>query len=134
MTVDLDDGGIHPGVLQVRLIRSGNKKPLENIRSHPVAIPLEDVVPAAEQRGQVAPGSAGSRDPQYRLDKPAIIRAATAGVRLLPPAMRLHFRPLGVGQHISVHRQLKARYLDRKKLNLNRPWQACGASGEGGMT
>src|SRR3954454_18484550 len=35
-----------------------------------------------------------------------MIRAATAGVRLLPPAMRLHFRPLGVGQHISVHRQL----------------------------
>src|ERR1051325_11731716 len=38
--------------------------------------------------------------------------------------MRLHFRPLGVGQHISVHRQLKARYLDRKKLNLNRPYAA----------
>ena len=48
VAVDLDDGGIHHGVLHVRLIRSGIKKPLENIRSHPVAIPLEDGVPAAE--------------------------------------------------------------------------------------
>src|SRR3954471_116145 len=80
VAVGLDDGGLHHGVFHVRLIRGGIEKPLENVGFHPVAIPLEDGVPAAEERWQVAPGAAGSRNPQYRLDKPAVIRAAPAGV------------------------------------------------------
>src|SRR3954469_8807723 len=121
VAVDLDDGGVNHSVLHVRFSRGGIKKPLENIGFHPVAIPLEDGVPAPECGRQVAPGAASSRDPQHRLDKPAVIRTAPPGVRLLPPAMRLHFRPLGVRQHKSVHRKLKARSPDPKKIILNRP-------------
>ena len=91
VAMDLDDGGVHHGVFHVRLVRGGIEKPFENIGAHPVAMPLEDGVPAAEERWQIAPGAAGSRDPQHRLDKPAVIRAAPAGVRLLPPAMQLRF-------------------------------------------
>src|SRR3954471_411670 len=112
VAVDLDDSGVHHGVFHVRLIRGGIEKPLENVGFYPIAIPLEDGVPMAEHGRQVAPGAAGSRDPQHRLDEAAVIRAAAAGVRRLPQAMRLHLRPLGVSQHKSVHRGLKARYPD----------------------
>src|SRR4051794_9384795 len=44
----LDDGGIDHRVLHVRFVQGGIEQPLENITSHPVAIPLEDGVPAAE--------------------------------------------------------------------------------------
>jgi len=46
-----------------------------------------------------------------RLDKATVVLTAAARVRLLPPAMRLHFRPLGVAQHISVHLKLESQYL-----------------------
>jgi len=117
----LDDGGVHHSVFHVRLVRGGIEKPFENIGAHPVAIPLEDGVPAAEERWQIAPGAAGSRDPQHRFDKATIVRAAPAGVRLLSPAMRLHFRPLGVSQHKSIHHELEPQYLAQTKPNLNRP-------------
>jgi len=93
----LDDGGIDHGVLHVRFLRGGIEKPFENIGFHPVPKPLEDRVPAAELGGKIAPRAAGSRDPQHRLDKPPVILTAATGVRLLPPAMRCHFRPLGIG-------------------------------------
>src|SRR6266699_257245 len=59
-------------------------------------VPLEDGVPRTEQRRQIAPWAAGSRDPQHRLDKAPVILTAATGVGLLPKAMRLHFRPLGI--------------------------------------
>jgi hypothetical protein len=97
VAVDLDDGGVDHGVLHVRLLRGGIEKPFENIGFYPVSIPLEDAVPGAKLDWKVAPRTAGSRDPQHRLDKPPVILAAATGVRLLPQAMWLHFRPLGVG-------------------------------------
>jgi hypothetical protein len=111
MAVDLDYGGVDHRVLHVGLVRDGIKKTFENIGFNPVSIPLEDGVPGPEQRRQIAPRAAGSRDPQDRFDKPPVILTAATGVRLLPPAMRLHFRPLGIAQHISVHPKLESQYL-----------------------
>src|SRR5579863_6846138 len=48
VAVDLDDGGVDHGVLHVRLVRDGIKKPFENIGFDPIAISLEDGVPRAE--------------------------------------------------------------------------------------
>src|SRR5665213_3535871 len=101
--MDLDDGGIDHGVFHVGLIRDGIEKPFENITLDPVAIPLEDGVPRTEQRRQIAPGAAGSRDPQHRLDKPTIVFAAASRVGLLPQAMRLHLCPLGM---LSTYRSI----------------------------
>src|SRR4051794_24447137 len=121
MAVDLDDGGVDHGVFHVRLIRGGIEKPLENVGLDPVAIPLEDGVPMAEPGRQVTPGAAGSRNPQHRFYKATVIRAAAAGVRRLPPAMRLHLRPLGISQYIAIHPKPEAQKLARRKLVLNRP-------------
>ena len=107
----LDNSGVDHRVLHVRLLRGRIEKSFENIGFHPVSKPLEDRVPAAELGRKVAPGAAGPRNPQHRLDEPAVIRAAAARVRLLPPAMRFHFRPLGIAQHISVHPKLESQYL-----------------------
>jgi hypothetical protein len=84
-------GAIHP------IIRGGIEKPFENIACHPVSKPREDAVPEAELGWKVAPRATGSRDPQHRFDKAPVILTAATGVGLLAPAMRLHFRPLGVG-------------------------------------
>lgn len=59
--------------------------------------PLEDGVPVAELGRKVAPRATGSRDPQHRPDKAPVIRGAATGVGFLPPAMRFHFGPLGIG-------------------------------------
>ena len=109
--MDFHDGGVDHGVLHVRIIRGGIEKPFENIGFYPVSKPLEDGVPAAELGRKIAPRAAGSRDPQHRLDKPAVVIAAATGVGFLPPAMRFHLCPLGVAQHISVHPKLESQYL-----------------------
>src|SRR5712692_7183399 len=90
------------------LVRGSIEKPFENITLDPVSIPLEDRVPGAEQRRQIAPRAARSRDPQHRLDKAPVVLAAATRVRLLPQAMRFHLRPLGVAQHISIHPKLES--------------------------
>jgi hypothetical protein len=111
VAVDLDDGGVDHGVLHVRFLRGCIEKPFENIGFDPISIPFEDSVPTTELGWKVAPGTAGSRDPQHCLDKATVIRAAATGVRLLPQAMRFNFRPLGIAQHISVHPKLESQYL-----------------------
>jgi hypothetical protein len=121
VAVDLDEGGVDPRVLHIRLLRNGIEKPFETIGSYPVSIPLEDGVPAAKRGRQVAPGAAGSRDPQHCFDKATIIHAAAAGVRRLPQAMRLHFRPLDISQHIAIHPKPEAQNPASRKLILNRP-------------
>jgi hypothetical protein len=63
VAVDLDDGGVDHGVFHVRFIRTGLKKPDEDIGFDPVAVPLEDRVPLAEELRKVAPRAAGSNDP-----------------------------------------------------------------------
>jgi hypothetical protein len=57
----LDDGGLDHGERNVRIIRRGLEKSLENIGFHPVAIALEDRVPFAEKLRKVTPGAAGAR-------------------------------------------------------------------------
>src|SRR5689334_17772998 len=73
----LDDRGVHHGVLHVRRVRDGIEQPFEYVGLYPVAIPLEDGVPAAKQGRQIAPGAAGSRNPQHRFDKaPRLLSAS----------------------------------------------------------
>ena len=117
----LDDGGVNHGAFPVRRIRDGIEKLFEHIASHPVAIPLEEGVPAAKRARQIAPRAAGPRDPQHRFDKAAVIRAAAPGVRRLPQAMRLHLCPLGISWNIAIHPRLDAQKRPWKKLILNRP-------------
>jgi len=118
----LDDGGVDHRVFHVRFIRGGIEQPFEYIGSYPVAIPLEDAVSVAKRGRQVAPGAAGSHNPQHRFDKATVIRATEAGVQRLPQAMRLHLVPLGISQHIAIHPKPEAQNLARRKLFLNRPY------------
>src|SRR6185437_11095778 len=88
----------------------------ENIGFHPVSEPHVDRVPLAEQGWQVSPRAACSSDPQHRLHKQPVIRAAAAPIARFAEAMRLHLRPLGVGQDKSFHPKLESRYA----LDVNR--------------
>src|SRR5690554_1235788 len=108
VAVDLDDGGIDHGVFHVRLVGARFKNPSKNIGFHPVAVSLEDRVPFAEMRRQITPGTAGARDPENRLKKKPVVAAAAAGIRRLPQTMRLHLRPLGVCQYVSIHPKLES--------------------------
>src|SRR5215204_5663736 len=85
---------------------TASKSCLKSIRFHPVSIPLEDRVPSAKRRQQVAPRTAGSGDPQHRFDKGTVILAPT-GVGF-SQAMPFHFRPPAIAQHISVHPKLQS--------------------------
>src|SRR6202046_5449348 len=104
--MDFDDGGVDHCVLHVRIIRHGIKKAFENITLDPIPVSLEDRVPGAEQRRQVAPRAAGSRDPQHRFNKTTVVPAAATGIGSLPPAMQFHLRPLGIAQYTAVHPKL----------------------------
>src|ERR1700734_4075242 len=54
------------------------------------------------------PGTSCPRDPQHRFDKAPVITAAAARVRRFAQTMRLHLRPLGVGQYESFHPKLES--------------------------
>src|ERR1700722_6880814 len=108
--MDFDDGGVDHCVLHVRIIRHGIKKAFENITLDPIPVSLEDRVPGAEQRRQVAPRAPGSRDPQHRFNKTPVFPAAATGIGSLPPAMQFHLRPLGIAQYTAVHPKLESQY------------------------
>ena len=80
----------------------------ENIRLDSVAVSLEDGVPIAEHGRQVTPWAARAHDPQHGFDKAPIIAAAPSGIRRLTQTMRLHLRPLGIGQYNSFHPKLES--------------------------
>jgi hypothetical protein len=67
---------------------AASKSRLKTLAFTPVSIPLEDGVPRPEQRWQIAPRAAGSRDPQHRLDKAPVILTAATGIGLLSQAVR----------------------------------------------
>ena len=74
-------------------------------------------------RRQITPGTAGARDPENRLKKKPVVAAAAAGIRRLPQTMRLHLRPLGVCQYVSIHPKLES----QTSLRWNpEPQQALG--------
>ena len=108
VAMDLDDGGIDHGVLHIRLISSSLEKPYENIGLHPVAVALEDACSSCRRMAEDRARGSCSRDPQHRFDKAPVITAAAARVRRLAQTMRLHLRPLGVGQYKSFHPKLKS--------------------------
>jgi len=80
----------------------------KDIGFDPIAVSLEHRVPLAEAGRQIAPRSAGPDNPQHRLDKPPVVSPAPPGVRRLAQAVRLHRRPLRVGQHESLHPKLQS--------------------------
>jgi len=102
VAVDLDDGSVDHRKLHVGIIRNGSENPFENIAVHPMAEPLEDRVPVPEILGQVAPRSAGARNPQHRLQKQPTVAAGPTGIGFLAEAMRLHLRPLRIRQDLLV--------------------------------
>jgi hypothetical protein len=76
--VDLDDGGVDHSVFHVGFIRAGFEKPNKDIGFDPIAIPLEDGVPVAEQGRQITPWAAGADDPQNGLDEAPVVGPAAS--------------------------------------------------------
>src|SRR5215213_11505960 len=119
--VDLDDGGVDQGVVQVGLVRDGIEQPLPDVRLHPAAKAGEGAAPVAERGRQIAPGTARSDNPQHGFDKQAIVRAAASGVARLAQTTRFHLRPLGVRQHKAVHPRCESQPSTDENVNPNRP-------------
>src|ERR1700722_5107896 len=106
--MDFDDRGVDHGVFHVWRVGAGLEKPGENVGFDPVAVALENSVPVAEERWKITPRAARPHDPKDRFDEAAVIASAAPGVRWLTQTMRLHLRPLGVGQHESFHPKLES--------------------------
>ena len=113
MTVHFDDRGIDDRVFEVRLVRAGLEKPEEHAGFDPIAVTFEHRVPFAKEDWQVAPRRPRSDNPQHRLDKQPVVFAAAPGVRRLAQAVRLHLRPLGVGQNQTFHPKLESQPIPR---------------------
>ena len=109
MAVNPNDGGVDHRILHVRLVAAGVEKPFENIGSHPVSKPNVDRVPFAERWRQVSPRASRPGDPQDGFDEQPIVSPAAPRISRLAQTVRLHPRPLGVGQNESVHPQLESR-------------------------
>lgn len=75
---DLDDGGINHGVFHARFIRTGLVKPNEDISSDPVAVALENGVPAPEEGWKVALRTSCPHNPKQRFDEAARAIETTA--------------------------------------------------------
>src|SRR5262245_49892319 len=106
--MNFDDGAIDHGVLHIRLIRAGLEQPSENAGLGPVAVALEDAVPVTEECRKIAPRTSCPRDPEHRFNKAAVVTSAPARVRWFAQTVRLHLRPLRVGQYESFHPKLES--------------------------
>jgi len=115
VAVDLDDSGINHGVFHVRFIRTSFEKPNENISFDPIAVALENGVPAPEEGWKVTPRTSCPHDPKQRFDEAAIVTPTSSGIGWLTQTMRFHLRPLGVRQHESFHPKLES----QSKLRVN---------------
>jgi hypothetical protein len=71
--VDPDDGAIDDRVLEIGIAGQARENPLEAALQGLSAKALEDRVPVAECRGQVAPRRARARDPQYRFQEQPVV-------------------------------------------------------------
>jgi hypothetical protein len=108
MAVDLDDGSINHGVLHVRFIRASLEKPNENIGFDPIAVSLENRVPAPEEGWKIAPRTSCPHDPKQGFDEAAIVATTSSRIGWFTQTMRFHLRPLGVRQHKSFHPKLES--------------------------
>src|ERR1700709_192819 len=125
MAMNLDDRAVHHRAFQVRLVRHRRKDPGKDVRLHPLAVALEHRVPLAEGRRQITPGAARAGNPQHRLQEQPPIHSSPAWIGRLAQAVRLHLRPLGVGQNKAVHAKLLAELESRRHRGRNpEPQQA----------
>src|SRR5882724_5774233 len=64
---------------------------------------LEDRVPVAERRRQVAPGRTNPNHPQYTLQEHAIVCPRSAGITDLARQKRSHTFPLFITHNQTIH-------------------------------
>jgi len=69
VAMNLDDTAVDHGVFEIRIFCQGSEHMVKCVGFHPSADALEHRVPLAELRRKVAPWTAGSRDPEHRLDE-----------------------------------------------------------------
>ena len=117
VAVHLHDRGVDHGIFQVWLVRGSVKEPSPHISPHPVAEARERRAPVAEVRWEIPPGASRPHDPQHRLHKQPVVAAAAARVPRLAETVRLHLRPLGIGQNESVHPELESHTAAQEKPN-----------------
>lgn len=102
----MNDGGVDHGVFHIRLIRERIEYPFEDIAFDPIAKALEDRVPVAESCRQIAPRTAGPRDPQHSLQEHASVRTGAPGIARLAQTQGLNLLPLRIRQAKPIHQNL----------------------------
>ena len=71
---------VEEDVFEIGIIRQGLENPSPDALLRPTPKAGIDGEPFAEFPRQITPGSAGPRDPQYRLDEQAIVTRGRAGI------------------------------------------------------
>jgi len=94
MLVGPHDGGVDDQILEVWILAQRRKDALPHTACAPAVEAHEHAIPLAKDRWQIAPGRAGPRDPQHRLDEHPIVRARATWVFRLADAKFLDARPL----------------------------------------
>ena len=106
MAVNPDDGGVDHRILHVRIIGHRVEHALERTRLNPVPEAFENRVPVAKRRRQIAPRTAGARDPQHSLGEQPGVAAGASGIGRLAETEWLHLGPLWVRQTKAIHGKL----------------------------
>jgi hypothetical protein len=83
------DGAVDEHLVEVRILGQRGEDLMPYALARPPGETLVDAVPGAELARQIAPGTAGSRDPQHGLDKQPVIGRRTARIAHLARQQRL---------------------------------------------
>ena len=75
-----NDGTVDEPLFEVRLLSQFGEDTMPHTAPRPSRKALIDAVPGAECRGQIAPGTAGTRQPQHRFDEHAIVGRGAARI------------------------------------------------------
>jgi hypothetical protein len=113
MAMDLDDGGS-----TMAYSMSGSSEQASKSRRKTSALTrsryrLTTVFHLPKHGGRSRHGLPARTIQSHGFYKPPIVTAGPPGIGRLAEAMRLHFRPLGISQHESVHSKLESQSSSR---------------------
>jgi hypothetical protein len=97
---------IDHGVFEIGISRQSLEDPFEDALLGPSSEALEDRIPIAELRWQIAPGRTDTRNPKNCFQEPSVIVPRSARIANLPWQKRRHAPPLLVTQNRSLQGNL----------------------------
>ena len=98
-----NDGTVDEYLFEIRILSQFGEDTMPHAAPRPSRKALIDAVPEAQFRGQIAPGTAGTGQPQHRFDEQAIVGRGAARISGLARQQSRYSLKLTIAQPQTYH-------------------------------